>query len=68
MSPVSKAGIKAREKYNSSKYDDLRVRVPKGIKEKIQIHAKKCGESLNSFINRAANETIERDNEKINNR
>lgn len=45
MSPVSKAGIKARDKYNSSNYEDLRVRVPKGRKEAIQASADKVGQN-----------------------
>ncbi len=48
--------------YNKAKYEDLRVRVTKGKKDTIQAHAEAQGESTNGFINRAINETMERDN------
>lgn len=37
--------------------------VPKGRKAELQAHAEERGESLNGFIVRAVDETIERDNE-----
>lgn len=40
------------EEYRKTKYEDLRVRVPKGKKEIIQTHAEAQGESVNGFINR----------------
>ncbi|MGM9682020.1 MAG: Arc family DNA-binding protein [Eubacteriales bacterium] len=42
-------------------YDEIKVRVFKGKKEKIKAHAESKGESVNSFINRAIDEAIERD-------
>ena len=48
--------------YNKMKYEDLRVRVPMGIKVKIKAHAENMGESVNGFIKRAIDETMERDN------
>ena len=36
-------------------------RVPKGMKEQLQAHAEKQGESLSGFLNRAGLETLERD-------
>ncbi len=39
------------------------VVLPRGMKKIIQNHAKKQGESVNAFINRAIDETIERDND-----
>jgi hypothetical protein len=38
------------------------IGVPKGRKIEIQVHVEKQGESLNGFINRVINDTIERDN------
>ncbi len=35
--------------------------MPKGKKDIIKAHAESKGESVNSFINRAVDETIERD-------
>ena len=37
---------------------------PKGRKAQIKNHAEERGETLNSFINRAIDETIERDNKE----
>ena len=42
-------------------YNELKVRVHKGDKDKIKAHAESQGESLNGFINRAIDETMERD-------
>ena len=51
---------KATDKYIAEKTDELKVRVPKGKKEAIQVYAKSTGESTNAFINRAIDETIEK--------
>lgn len=59
--PTTKAGQKAVAKYMKNNYDEIKVRTPKGGKSIIKDHAEKRGESVNSFINRAINETIERD-------
>jgi len=64
MSPVSKAQQKAVAKYESENYDKFLVRTLKGQKEKIKAHAESKGESLNGFVNRAIDETMERDNEE----
>lgn len=64
MSPVSEARKRANEKYVKNTYDEIKVRVPKGKKEKIKTHAESIDGSLNKFINRAIDEAIERDNEK----
>ena len=60
---VTKAGIQAREKYNSKTYEDLRIRVPKGHKNELQAHVMGRVESLNAFVKRAIDEAVERDNE-----
>ena len=46
------------------KLEEIKIRVPKGEKDKIKAHAESMGESVNSFINRAIDETMIRDNEK----
>lgn len=62
-SKVSKAQQRAVHKYVKNNYDRIELTVkPKGKKDTIKAHAKKKGETLNSFINRAINETIKRDN------
>ena len=59
---VSLAQRKATDKY-LEKFDEMRVRSPKGQNAVIQAHCEARGESLNSFINRAITETMERDQE-----
>ena len=59
---MGKASTKAQNKYIAKAYDRVNLTMPKGKKEEVQGHAAQRGESVNSFINRAINETIERDN------
>lgn len=61
MSPASKAQQKAVNKYMKKNYDRVNLVMPKGRKDAIRTHAEKNGESLNSFINRAIDEAMERD-------
>ena len=65
MSPASKANQKAVAKYENKVYDKFLVRVHKGKKAELQAHADGRGESLNGFVNRAIDETVERDNVKV---
>ena len=58
---VSKAQQKAVNKYMSKNYDRINVTMPKGKKAKIKAHAESHGESVNGFVNRAINETMERE-------
>lgn len=59
----TEAQLRATKKYHE-KLDNLQIRVPKGSKDKIAEHAAAKGESLNAFVVRAVNETIERDSAK----
>ncbi len=59
--PASKAQQRAVSKYMKENYDEIKVRVDKGRKTEIKAHADKQGESINGFINRAIDETMERD-------
>ena len=61
--PASKAQQKAVNKYMSENYDRINLTVPKGNKDKIKAHAQQRGESVNGFIGRAIEETMERDGE-----
>jgi len=61
---VSKAQQRAVNKYMKENYDEIKVRVEKGKKENIKSHAEAQGESVNGFINRAIDETLERDKKK----
>ena len=59
---VSKAQQRAVSKYMKENYDEIKVRIAKGEKEVIKTHAEAHNESVNAFINRAMQETMERDN------
>lgn len=56
----TEAQLKASKKYHD-KFDDIKVRVPKGERQVWQEHAAGQNESLNTFITRAVSETMERD-------
>ena len=58
---LTDAQIRATKKYQN-KFDDIKLRVPKGEREMLQKHAQSRGESLNAFLYRAATETVARDN------
>lgn len=45
--------------------DQVRLTVPKGKKEVIRAHAASVGESVQGFINRAIDETMQRDADRI---
>ena len=59
---VSKAQQASVNKYVKANYDRVNVTMPKGKKEVIKAHAEARGESVNGFIGRAIDETMERDN------
>lgn len=50
-----------RNKWIAEKLDRVNLTMPKGQKDIAKAHAEGRGESLNAFINRAINETMERD-------
>lgn len=52
---------KESQRLYMSKQDLFQIRMEKGKKEIIDAHAKRQGESVNSFINRAIDEAMERD-------
>ena len=58
---ISKAQQKSVHKYVKANYDRMELTVPKGEKDHIKSHAEKMGESVNSFIQRAIKEAMERD-------
>lgn len=61
---ATEAQRRARDKWLKEKVDNITFRASKGKKITIQQHATKRGESVNSFLNRAVDETMERDIEK----
>ena len=60
---VSKAQREAVARYNAKSYDRIELKVKKGNKDIIKAHAENNGESINGFVNRAIDETMERDKE-----
>ena len=48
---TTKAQQKAVNKYMKEKYDSLRIFVPKGRKQAVEIYAKERGESINGLVN-----------------
>lgn len=58
---VSKAQLKAKDKYEAKVYDKILLRIPKGKRDMIRAHAETHGESTNAFINRAIDETMAND-------
>ena len=49
---MGKTSNAVKDRYNAKAYDDIRVRVPKGMKEQIQAYADANGETVNGLINR----------------
>lgn len=53
-----------RNSWIAEKLDRINLTIPKGKKDVIKAHAESKGESVNGFINRAIDETMEREGEK----
>ena len=62
---VSEAQKRASKKYNE-RFVEVKVRMLPEKRTQIQEHARSMEESATSFINRAIDEAIERDNKKKN--
>lgn len=58
---TSKAAQRAINKYMKENYDRINLTMPKGKKDIVQAHAAQYEESVNAFINRAIDETLQRD-------
>ena len=58
---MGKTSSAVKDRYNLKAYNELKVRVPKGHKDKIKAHAESMGESVNGFINRAISQQMVRD-------
>ena len=58
---LTEAQKKANAKYIAKAYDRIELKVKKGRKDLIKAHAESKGESINVFVNRAINETMERE-------
>ena len=49
------------KEYNKANYEQLKMQVPKGTKEKIKAAAEKQGKSMTAFIMEAVNERLAKD-------
>ena len=59
MPTTSKANQRAVAKYVKKTYDRIEIKIPKGRKAALQNAAEAVGESLNSYVSKAANERLE---------
>ena len=59
-SRYTEAQARSAAKYLKESVDEIRVRVPKGEKEKIRSHAEQNGESMNGFIVRSIHDAMEK--------
>lgn len=61
---MGKTSSAVKDRYNAKAYEEIKVRVFKGQKDKIKAHADSMGESVNSFIGRAIENQMSRDTQK----
>lgn len=59
MAGYSEAQKRATKKYNDRMYDDIKIRVPKGDRERFKAHAEAKGISLNQLIVNLVREDME---------
>lgn len=64
---MGKKSTATKNKWNAENYERVNLILLKGKKEPVKAHAEQRGESLNGFINRAIDETMQRDNETTGN-
>ena len=58
----TEAQKQSARKWDAANLDRISIAVPKGHKETIKAHAEARGESVNAFVGRAIEETMQRDN------
>ena len=58
---VSKAQQKAVAKYMKNNYDEMKIRVTKGVKSLIEAAAKADNESINGYVKKAVKAKYEAD-------
>lgn len=58
---MGKPSTAAQNRYIAKAYDRVNLTLPKGRKDEVKAHAEQRGESLNGFIQRAIDETMQRD-------
>ena len=47
----TKTSSAVKQRYNEKAYDRLAVSIPKGLKQAVEAHAKRKGESVNGLVN-----------------
>lgn len=60
---LTEAQLRATKKYHA-KFDRIYIRVTPEYKQEVEAHAEKVGESVNTFVQRAIAEAMERDNKR----
>ena len=55
-----KTSSSAKNRYNAKAYDQIPLRVKKGLKDEIREAAEKSNESVNGFINRIIQQELEK--------
>lgn len=58
---MSKAATRAKSKYNTKAYDQVKFWLPKGRRDEIKQQATRAGLSLAAYLDAAAAEKAERD-------
>ncbi len=58
---AAKTSAAVKNKWNKENYDRIEIIVPKGKKDQIKAAADARGESVNSYINKAVDERMERE-------
>ena len=59
---MGKTSSAVKNRYNAKAYDRVSLMLPKGRKQVVEAHAEGQGETVNGFIKRAIDETMQRDN------
>lgn len=48
---MGKTSSTVKNRYNAKAYDQLPIRIPKGMKQAVEVYAKRKGKSVNGFVN-----------------
>ncbi|MCL1807480.1 MAG: antitoxin [Oscillospiraceae bacterium] len=56
---MGKTSATVKDRYNSKAYDDIRLRVKKGGKERLKAAATATGQSTNGFIRATLNKAVQ---------
>ena len=61
---MGKTSNAVKDRWNATAYEDIRLRVRRGLKGEIQAASTAKGESLNGYVNRAIAELMERESKE----